>query len=101
MTEIINEFNIFHFLPHNIIRDIRTFYVTARHGFTNYGYCVTNSDQVYCVGEQIKNVLFSDQNSNENYVLIHELCGKQIEEFFGSSDQMYARNTQNQIFGWG
>ena len=64
-------------------------------------YCVTDDDEVYGFGENILKYLgYNENHDNNSYVLIHELCDKSIEQFFGEKDVFFARSQTN-IYSWG
>ena len=63
-----------------------------------------NDDKVYGFGENIcKYLCYNKSNDNKSYVLIKELCDKNIEQFFGYSFRgvFFARDETNTIYSWG
>src|SRR5689334_170767 len=99
MSSILDNFRDFHYFPQHLKRNIKLFHVFNR----NMGYCVTNDDKVYGFGENIRKYLgYNESNDNKNYVLIKELCDKQIEVFFGYRFYtFFARSETNEIYSWG
>ena len=65
-------------------------------------YCVTFEGKVYGFGENICQLLDFNKNiDNKSYVLIQQLCHKNIEEFFGNERVFFARSETNVIYCWG
>ena len=103
MSEIIDFFRIFYYLPENIKINIKLFFIKRWNSLNDIAYCVTNDDQVYAIGSKARKISDNnDLNSNKKYFIVSELCNKNIVEFMeGSFDTMFARSEQNEIFTWG
>ena len=100
MSGILNEFKIFDTCPKSIKQNIKLF-----HAFkSDFAICVTNDDKVFAFGEKyFKNYFgYEVEYIDNNYVLISELCDKNIEQFYFSNNRMnflYARASNGRIFG--
>ena len=80
MSSIVNNFSIFREFPKDLKQNIRLFHIFEH----NFAYCVTNDDKVYGFGKIINDYFgYNENNDNKSYVLIHELCDKRIDQFFG------------------
>ena len=68
MISILQEFKIFKYLPKTIKYEIKCFYVTSD---SEFAYCVTNKDQVYCVGKDVRKIFnYQEGSDQDNYVEI-------------------------------
>ena len=63
-------------------------------------YCVTEDDIVYGFGE-IDYKTEKGDNYSSNFVILKELCERNIEEFFNGNHCMFARSTHGHIYSWG
>ena len=99
MSLIVNQFSIFREFPKELKQNIKLFHVFGH----NIAYCVTNDDQVYGFGDHCIRYFDSEESDNNNYVLIQELCDKNIEQFFSDNDfpeVFFARCEANEIYSW-
>src|SRR5689334_23157510 len=101
MSSILNNFRVFNCFPQHFKRNNKLFHVFD--SYPDYtGYCVTNDDKVYGLGEKIGYYFgYNKSNDNKSYVLIEELCDKQIEVFFGYINVFFARSETKEIYSWG
>ena len=98
MSSFVNNFRQFRNFPKYLKQNIKLFHVFSY----DFAYCVTNDDKVYGFGDNICKYLgYNESNDYKSYVLIQELCDKNIEEFFGYSDVYFARSQTNVIYSWG
>ena len=97
MSSFVNNFSVFQNFSQEFKQNIKLFHV-----FQYISYCVTNDDKVYGFRENIYQYLgYNENNVNKSYVLIHELCDKNIEEFFGNFHVFFARTKTIEIYSWG
>ena len=106
MTSIINEFKIFDTFPQDIKENIKIFLVKERNQIKNkknkFVICVTNDDKVFAFGEiNDYSEPFAKlwEGFDNNYVLIIELCNQNIEQFFYFENYLFAKSSDNKIFG--
>ena len=107
MSEFLDYFPVFRYFPQHLKKDIKLLHVFDN----NITYCVTNNDEVYCIGKNVRKYLgYNESNDNNKYVLIQELCDKQIDGFFGGDKKscefidscyFFARSETNAIYSWG
>ena len=100
MTSIINEFRVSHLFPKQIIQKIKLFHVFE----SDFAICVTNDDKVYAFGKNnlIQQYLgYKEEEIENDYVLISELCDQKIEQFFCFFRILFAKSSNNKIFGSG
>ena len=63
---------------------------------------VMNDDKVYGIGRNFFGCLGLGHDSRiSDYKLIEDLCGLNIEEFFGWGVNVFGRSLNNKIFSWG
>ena len=100
MFSFLNHFSVFQDFSQELKQNIKLLHV-----FENIAYCVTNDDKVYGFGKKILvnsfgNIWVLMKVMIIRVVLIHELCDKNIEEFFGNFHAFFARTVTNDIYTW-
>ena len=96
MSEILSEFKIFDTCPKSIKQNIKLF-----HAFkSDFAVCVTNDDKVYAFGYKYfkKYLGYEVENIDNNYILISELCDKNIEKFYFFEFEYDLPNKNKNIF---
>ena len=92
MASILNEFKTFDIISEDLKQKIKLFNVVGG----VFGIFVTNNDKVYLCGPS--SYKFSIETIPNTFVLIDELCDKNIEQFFCFGYIVFARSNDNKIY---
>ena len=99
MSKIFNEFKIFDTFPKRFKQNISIF-----HAFeSDFAICVTDYDEVYSFGEKYfkSHLGYEDKNVEDNYILISELCDRNIDKFYYFENCLFATSFDQEVFGSG
>ena len=103
MSSILNELPIFDNLSESLKIVIKCFYVSKNKRSEKYfALLVTINDEVYGFGDNSFGKLgFGHNNDVNDWTLITQLCHQNVCQFFECFDCVFAKTSDNQMYGWG